>query len=278
MKFIKLHMIILLLISTVCFSAEINFPKIEGWNAADSIQIYDSSNLWEYINGAADLFIDYGFINLRSCEMSSENVNIVVDIYNMGSPLNAFGMYKTERGDVENLFNIGVEAAITAPIQSLLLKDVFYVKINVYEGELSEEKNKKLLQSIAESLPGSNKFPIEFELLPEQNRVNNSDHFTRKSYLGLSELTNCLHANYKDNEDEFQYFVIIPEGNETSDFLWKKFSEKWKNLEANATEILYKTIPYSGIVGIIKTSDGVFGVTNCSSTEQAVKRIKVINN
>jgi len=159
MKNLVLLIFVLSHFTTCVISSEINFSQIKNWTAADTIDHYDSSNLWEYINGAADLFYTYGFQNLQSCEMSSGDVEVVVDVYNMGSRLNAFGMYKTERGSIEDKLNIGIEAVITSPHQSLMLKDIYYIKLSVYEGELTEETNKDLLQSIADILPGSNEYP-----------------------------------------------------------------------------------------------------------------------
>jgi len=267
---------LLILFTVTVFSSNIDFNKIQGWTAADTVDYYDSSNLWEYINGAADLFYTFGFQNLQSREMSSGNVEVVVDIYNMGSRLNAFGMYKTERGEQKDLLNIGIEAVITSPHQSLMLKDIYYIKLNVYEGELTTEMNKNLLQSIADILPGSNEYPSELDLLPAENKLKNSENFTKESYLGLSELKNCLYADYKINEKEFQYFIIVPASEETYEDIWNKFSEKWKISEPETDQILYKKIPYSGIVGIAKTEKGIFGVTNCETKDQIADRIKNI--
>jgi len=275
MKYFVFVICLLLLFTSAAISTEIDFSKVEGWTAADTIDQYDSSNLWEYINGAADLFYTYGFQNLHSCEMSSGDKEVVIDVYNMGTQLNAYGMYKTERGEPNEKLEIGVEAVITSPNQSLLLKDIYYVKLNVYEGELTVEKNKDLLQSIADNLPGSTDFPAEFELLPEENKINNSEQFAKESYLGLSELTNCFYANYKTSNDEFQYFVIIPEENESLDFIWNKYSEKWKKFESKELPILYKKIPYSGIVGIIKTEKGIFGVTNSKTKSELKNRLQI---
>ena len=274
MKNLLSIIIISICLTVFTFSNEINFSQIKNWSSADTVDYYDASNLWEYINGAADLFYTYGFQNLQSCELSSDDVEVVVDVYNMGTRLNAFGMYKTERGEQNDLLNIGVETVITSPHQSLMLKDIFYVKLNVYEGELKEGINKDLLQSISEILPGSNKYPSEFNLLPAENKVKNSEHFAKESYLGLSELTNCLYADYKQNDKEYQYFIIIPALEATYDHIRNKFSEKWKLIESESVEVLYKKIPYSGIVGITKTKKGILGVTNCETVDQAVERFK----
>jgi uncharacterized protein DUF6599 len=279
MKRFVVLLLLLIFFTTITFSSEINFSQIKNWTAADTIDQYDFSNLWEYINGAADLFIMYGFQNLHSCEMSSSDIEVVVDVYNMGNRLNAFGMYKTERGDIKDKLNIGVEAVITSPNQSLMLKDIYYIKVNVYEGELSSEKNQSLLGSIAEFLPGSNEFPTEFELLPSENKIENTENFAKEGYLGLSELTNCLYAEYETKDDSnFQYFVILPETNESHESIWNNFSEKWKKLDSPNTPILFRKIPYKGMVGIIKTDTGILGVIDSNTESELEERLLKFNN
>ena len=268
--------IFFILLSCLATANEIEFNKLKEWSAADSVSSYEPSNLWEYINGAADLFIAYGFQNLQSCELASDDIGIVVDIYNMGNQLNAFGIYKTERGEQIEKLNIGTEAVITSPNQCLMLKDIFYIKINVYEGYLTEEKGKNLLTSIAEILPGTNNFPNEFELLPAENKIENSEHFAKEGFLGLSELKNCLYADYKVNDTDFQYFVLIPESDESHESIWKTFSGKWKKLDNNDSLILFRKIPYKGFVGIIKTAKNIIGVTNSVTELELIKKLERI--
>ena len=256
------------------YSTTINFGKIEGWTVADTIDQYDSSNLWEYINGAADMFYTYGFQNLHSYGMSSGDIEIVVDVYNMGTQLNAYGMYKTERGEPKEKLEIGVEAVITSPNQCLMLKNIYYVKVNVYEGQLTTELSKNLLHSISGILPGSNEFPVEFELLPAENKIKDTEHFAKEGYLGLSELTNCLYADYKIEDSEFQYFVVLPESGENYDVIWNKLAEKWKKSKSADVSILFRKIPYQGLVGIIKTEKGIFGVTDSVTEVELIKRLE----
>ena len=192
----------------------------------------------------------------------------------MGTQLNAYGMYKTERGEPKEKLEIGVEAVITSPNQCLMLKNIYYVKVNVYEGQLTTELSKNLLHSISGILPGSNEFPVEFELLPAENKIKDTEHFAKEGYLGLSELTNCLYADYKIEDSEFQYFVVLPESGENYDVIWNKLAEKWKKSKSADVSILFRKIPYQGLVGIIKTDKGIFGITNSATKLELIKRLE----
>ncbi|MFC2088854.1 DUF6599 family protein [Calditrichota bacterium] len=256
------------------FSSEINFSKIEGWTATDSLSVYTESNLWEYINGAADQFISYDFQELFSCEIYSGEQEAVIDVYNMGSRLNAFGIYKTERGDVSPKLAIGAEAVITSPMQCLMLKDMYYVKVNMYEGELSGSQAKKLLKSISDILPGKSTFPEELNLLPEEGKIPGTEYFVNESYLGMADLRHIVFADYMDDtESKFQYFIIIPKSENTPEIIWDKLVARWQPIEKKSFPILYKKIPYKGLIGVIKTNQGIIGVTDSADEVEMIQRL-----
>ena len=43
-----------------CAEGPSGFPEVEGWTQAGEVRVYNADNLWEYINGAAVLFVEYG--------------------------------------------------------------------------------------------------------------------------------------------------------------------------------------------------------------------------
>jgi hypothetical protein len=44
------------------------FPVLAGWTQQNAIQKYNPDNLYEYINGAADLYLTYDFQELQVAE------------------------------------------------------------------------------------------------------------------------------------------------------------------------------------------------------------------
>ena len=48
-----------------------DFPAVEGWAQAGEVLIYDADNLWEYINGAAELFVEFGVQTTRVADLAS---------------------------------------------------------------------------------------------------------------------------------------------------------------------------------------------------------------
>ncbi len=71
-----------------------------GWVRGGDARCYSPDALYEYIDGAADLYLSYGFKQavVGDYVKSGEGEHwITVDVYDMGAPLHAFGIYGAEK-------------------------------------------------------------------------------------------------------------------------------------------------------------------------------------
>ncbi|MBT8333911.1 MAG: hypothetical protein KJP19_05705, partial [Deltaproteobacteria bacterium] len=67
---------------------------LEQWSKSSDFAVYDAENLYVYINGGAELYISYQFINLISQPyVNEEDDEIKIDIFDMGSSQNAYGIF-----------------------------------------------------------------------------------------------------------------------------------------------------------------------------------------
>jgi len=218
--------LLLCLFSVFVFASD--FPKIKGYKQSSEVRTYTPDNLWEYINGAADQFLDYEFQLLQSCDLSKGDLSVSVDIYDMGSSLNAYGIYMNERPLNKETLAFGVESVISPPYQALLLKGSYYVKIDVLESELNDKNGIHLLKAIALALKDSDSLPNELTILPKKNMISGSQRYANKAFLGLKELNKCIYADYSDGRKEnFQYFVMNLEQKATKS-TWDILKSKWK--------------------------------------------------
>ena len=57
--------------------------ELPGWSRATEPESYDADTLWEYINGQADFFIDYGFVRVDAAEYvhDQDSSAVVLEIY-----------------------------------------------------------------------------------------------------------------------------------------------------------------------------------------------------
>jgi hypothetical protein len=244
---------------------------VEGWTQAGEVRIYTADNLWEYINGAAMLFVDYGVRTCMTADMSAAGTAVTVDLYEMGSPLRAVGVFKRESaGRGEDLTGATV-ADVSPPYQALMVKGSTYVKVNAYQGELSEPAGRQFLQGLAASLPGETVMPPEFSLLPEAGKLPGSDGYQPGSLLGLEELTDCLYADYEGSDGAtWQGFVVLPAA---ATDVWEALAQRWESTEHDGRTILFREVPYSGLVGVVRTDSGMFGVSGAVDETQLRERL-----
>ncbi len=260
MKKLFLFLLFFLTCSTGLYGEE--FPQIKGWTAHGEVTTYKIANLWEYIDGAANLYLAYDFKLLKLREFQKGETILTVEIYDMGSPVNAFGIYSSERSDDAVLLKIGTEAAVIPPYYALMLKDRFYVKVVIQQGELDREISEGILKDVAAFVPGNTDFPAELKLLPEKDRIPGSIKYISEGYMGLSEINNLLFADYRDSSgNEFRSFVMILPDKKQVEETWNKLTGKWQSETAKGRTVLYREVPYEGLIGVIKVNDVIKGVS-----------------
>ena len=72
-------------------------------------QKFFSSDLYQYSDGGADVYLDYGLVAMLHQEYKTSSTDITLDIYNMGAPANAFGIYAAESSPDYHFLPIGAE-------------------------------------------------------------------------------------------------------------------------------------------------------------------------
>jgi hypothetical protein len=254
------------------------FPEPEGWKSAGEVLTFGRDNLWEYINGAADAFLAYGFLGLNVADLSSGDLQVTVEVYDMGTPLNAFGIFRAEFPAGTEKLAVGAEAALVPPYQCLLLKDSRYVKIEVLDGEVTPESGKKFLQALSAALPGPDGLPKPVLELPAEGKVAGSEAYASSSFLGTGDLKGAVHATYKDDAGkEYKAFLLIPGEDETAEELWSRLADRWQPVEREGAPVLSKRIPYSGTAGLLRTSDGILGVAGMPDTKALLERLDALS-
>jgi hypothetical protein len=147
--------------------------SVEGWLRASDDQRYDRTNLFDYINGGAELYLSFGFKELVNRTYSrSGQPEIIVDIFDMQSPRDAFGVFSHSRETIDTTFGQGSQKS-----GGLLLfwKDRFYVSI-LASPETGESKKAvgQLARHIDASITAKGSLPDLLSYLPRESLVEES--------------------------------------------------------------------------------------------------------
>jgi hypothetical protein len=85
--------------------------EVAGWTAAGESEHYDTESIFAYIDGHAEIYLAYGMKGCISQRYADPEggAEIVVDLFEMASPSDAFGVYSHDRaGEVVELGRGGV--------------------------------------------------------------------------------------------------------------------------------------------------------------------------
>lgn len=183
----------------------------DGWTLTGAPTLYVPGNLWEYIDGNADLFKSFGFQWLASgkyTRMATPDAFITVDIYDMNKPINAFGIYSAERAGNIQYLQIGVQGYRS---QDLLIfwQGRYLVKIAaVNAGNNIAPAMTDLAQNVAKAIPDPATIPAMVQLLPTAGRISNTEKYNRRNFLGHGFLTNVVSAQYQISTKKVTGFII----------------------------------------------------------------------
>jgi hypothetical protein len=89
-----------------------SFSK-ENWKMEDSIKIFKGDALFDYIDGGAEIYMEYGFIQTAATNYADNKTNhLQVEIYEMSDSAAAYGAYTFYLNGPGKNINAGDEAAI----------------------------------------------------------------------------------------------------------------------------------------------------------------------
>lgn len=145
-----------------------NLPdRIQAWTVEEPDRLYDRVNIFDYINGAAETYLSYNMENCLSRRFTLKNgPAIILDIFDMGSSEEAFGIF-THDQDGESL-PVG-QGALYRPGWLSFWKDRFFVSIYAEEeGEDAENTVRELGKFVASHIKNQGQKPSILSKLPSE--------------------------------------------------------------------------------------------------------------
>lgn len=181
------------------------FPAMDGWKIA-GFATYTPQNLYEYIDGAADAFLQFDFEELETATYSNaEKVEVVVDVYRHRDPTRAFGMYSQERPSSYTPLSVGTEGYAGAD-HFELVAGPYYVKLTQSKGGATHLR--AVAERVASKLPGPRALPKVLGCFPEKGKRPRSERLAAKGFLGHPFLHDGATASYEVEGVRFRLFAV----------------------------------------------------------------------
>jgi hypothetical protein len=98
------------------------------------VVLYDEKTLFDYIDGAAPLYIQRHFRRLAAVEMAAGGGELTADVYDMAVPANAASIFAAERS-LSAKGVAGFDAAAAGPMSLVFQQGRYYVKLTAFDAK-----------------------------------------------------------------------------------------------------------------------------------------------
>lgn len=180
-----------------------------GWDYSELPTAYERETLYHYMNGKARVYLDYGFVRLDHAQFASPDGKAVVDvdIYDMGAPEGAFGIYSLERGEELPLHYKRRLGYMNGPAR-FFWKGRYYVTITSPASSAETIQAIHSLSSHVEnSIRGEPGALLILAAFPEENKVPESEQYFATDFLGYEFMGAGFTASYTELGGRFRLFL-----------------------------------------------------------------------
>jgi hypothetical protein len=211
-----------------------------GWAMEDKVATYTPETLYRYINGEAELYLPYGFkkastvryVEAATSSGGPQENGIVVNLFEMGSPLDAFGIYSNYRSSTLPPIKTGAEGFFDET-ELMFYQDRYFVQIQT-SGTLNQEA--VLFQSCAEAvsgnLPGGREKPREIEFLKIAGAVPLTEKYYAQGLLGYSFFGKGLTVEVTIKGEPAKALVILAGSEEVAKRILDEYGKYLKEAKA----------------------------------------------
>lgn len=203
-------------------------PDVVTWKIPEAPQDYFPEILFEYINGAAEIYLSYDFkeLTVGQYEKGDSNASLIIEIYDMGNEINSFGIYSAERFPDSQFISLGNQGYLEEETLNFMVGK-YYIKLLCFDsGEDSADFLKLFSQEVVKRVKDKGTLPPALAFFPKQGLVRNSEKFILRNFMGYSFLHSGYLANYKLEDLEFDCFLIEGENADDAQNMLKKYLEK----------------------------------------------------
>jgi hypothetical protein len=255
------------------------FPEISGWKLAEETT-YGPDNLWDAIDGAADLYLEYSFVDLHIGRYEkSEDFKVKVEVYRHGSLADAFGIYSQERNTDYHFIDLGTQGYVDKGVLNFLC-GLYYVKLSTLQsGKEGKEALLAIARRMEEHLKQPKGWPEPLRMLPAEGKEPNSEQYIANNFLGYSTLGGAYTASY-DDKAPYKVFIIPRTSSEEAKKMFDDYAKTMpKGAVTEGTRGRYEVRdPHNGILQILLKNRWLAGLIGCNdrvTCERSLKELEL---
>jgi hypothetical protein len=205
--------------------AEINWSSklpnsISGWQKSEDKE-FNRENLYAYIDGGAELYLSYGFRRLYNRTYTCpDQPDLIVEIFDMGSASNAFGVFAHTRESIDSTFGQGSQYIAGS---LLFWKDHYFISLlGSPETDSSRQVLFKIARQIDDTIKHKGSLPEVLTILPTDGLIQSSVRYFHhyvwlntyyyiadQNILHIDQNCEAMLAQYKQGESGSALLLVI---------------------------------------------------------------------
>ncbi len=252
----------------------------EGWTLYDQVDLFTAENLYERINGRAELYLAYNVVNMATVTYEDKTDSgrfVELSVFDMGDPTNAFGIFSVERFQGEPPLELG-RSSYRSDANVYVWKGKFYIA--VVTSDITEEFQQRSLDiadKVTEFLSDSGEPVWGLITLPQDQLIHDSVQYFKVDAMGLDFMTNVYTAEYRHGETTVKAFLSQQADSDAALGLVEQYASFSREYGRDYTRMTKDGVEYivcdmGGSFDVIfSRSQLVFGVISVKDRETAIK-------
>ncbi len=172
----------------------------------EAVRSYGPDNLYEYVNGHAEFYLGAGFKGLKVGEYAegqgARQPLVVVDLFDMGEPLHAFGVLMDEAGASTRPLALG-DMAFRGDRNILVIQGRFFLKMAAFA---DDAPLKEVAQEVLARLPKTKGAGLAFGF-PDLGEEQGT-RFIKENYRGLEFLGRVIEKRFLWQQTVLTAFLV----------------------------------------------------------------------
>lgn len=225
--------------------------KVKDFEKPDQAKSFDRKNLYDYLDGGAELYLAYDFQSLLVQDYKTGEKSITVEVYLMETSQDAFGLYSLDQ-EGENI-QIGDRANYGSGLLKFW-KGNYFVRITDMNGN---DQNKEAILELGKDIDGKMKMkglePKLLSKLPSEGLISNSQRFFHKqiilnnlyflsteNLLNLNESTSAVMGDYLLGKMNLKLLLVFYPDTSSAKSAFVNFCTKYLKVKPSGNRIIQK--------------------------------------
>ena len=242
-----------------------NCSLVPGWQQQGALRHFTADNLYEYMDGNAESYRAYGFVQMQGVTCKSGENTLVIDISEMVDADAAYGIFSGNRDPSHPLEKIGMGGQVL-PRRGTFAKGNYYVEISAMPDVDHTPAITAFVTAMEARLEGRTTLPDALAWFPPEKLV--SARLIPESVLGVRLLKRGYVAQY----DQGKAFVVLETSSESAAAVMSKLRQRYPTAQATqiADEALQMQDKYLSGVCFFRKGQYIGGYANMPDGAAAV--------